>query len=583
MTAKRARSDGPSGLRREAEKNALAGEAKGRETLTPAQTQHALHELRVHQIELEMQNEELRRAQVDLDTARARYFDLYDMAPVGYFAISESGIILEANLTAANMLGVARDALVNYPMVPFVLKEDQDIYYLYCKQTTETCVPHACELRLVRGNGTEFWAHLTATVGPTPESLPNGIPAVRRVVMIDISERKRSEAEKTKLEDRLRQSQKMESVGRLAGGVAHDFNNMLHVIIGCSELALPQTDSGSQVFECLTQIQKAAQRSADLTRQLLGFARKQPISPKRLDLDDAVASMLKMLGRLIGEDIDLVWRPGKNAHPVMIDPSQLDQILANLAVNARDAITGVGTITIETSSVNIGDDDSTELVPGEYVLLSVSDDGCGMNRDTVANLFEPFFTTKELGRGTGLGLATIYGVVRQNNGYINVYSEPGYGTTFRIHFPRCESDPLEVPAAGVQSKPPTGTETVLLVEDEETLLTIVRQFLERLGYTVLATGNPIDALQMVEKHAGNFDLLVTDVVMPDMSGRELWRNIAARWPKAKCLYISGYPSGVIARQGIMEDGVNFLQKPFTISALAEKIREALGDEPEHKP
>ncbi|MFA4985961.1 MAG: response regulator [Candidatus Brocadiia bacterium] len=392
---------------------------------------------------------------------------------------------------------------------------------------------------------------------------------------------RRTREELSHSEAQLRQAQKMEAVGRLAGGVAHDFNNMLQVILGSSEIAMAQAEPGSQLFQFLNEIKKAGHRSADLTRQLLAFARKQTIAPKQLDLNDAVAGMLKMLARLIGEDINLVWRPGKGAQTVLIDPSQLDQILANLTVNSRDAITGVGSITIETSSVDVGEGDTSPgLIPGKYVVLSVSDDGCGMGKETIANIFEPFFTTKELGRGTGLGLATIYGIVKQNNGYINVYSEPEKGTTFKIYLPRYGEQVAPSAANGVNTHIPTGTETVLLVEDEPTLLVIISQFLERLGYTVLASGNPISALQLAERHAGNVDLLMTDVVMPDMSGHELWRNVSARWRGVKCLYMSGYPANVIAQQGVLEDGANFLQKPFSVNALASKLREVLGSNDE---
>ncbi|MFA4985920.1 MAG: response regulator [Candidatus Brocadiia bacterium] len=391
-------------------------------------------------------------------------------------------------------------------------------------------------------------------------------------------DRKRAEVEKLKLEAQLLQAQKMESVGRLAGGIAHDFNNMLSVILSHAEMAMSQVDETKPLYHHLHEIMEAAGRSANLTSQLLAFARKQPISPRLLDINDAVSGMLSILARLIGEAINLVWIPGKGAQAVMIDPSQFDQILTNLAVNSRDAIAGVGTITIETSSIDVGETDFPKLVPGKYVLVSITDDGCGMSHETMANIFEPFFTTKEPGKGTGLGLATTHSIVKQNNGFINVYSEPGRGTTFRIYFPRSESTAMEASGVEAKAKTTTGAETVLLVEDEAALLEIIRQSVERLGYTVLATGDPIEALQIAEKHSGSIDLLMTDIVMPDMSGRELRRNVAARWPNVKCLYMSGYPTSSLAPQGILEAGVHFLQKPFSTGTLAAKLRETLEED-----
>ena len=380
------------------------------------------------------------------------------------------------------------------------------------------------------------------------------------------------------LEAQLHQAQKMEAIGRLAGGVAHDFNNMLAVISGHADLALEQTAPDSPLYADLLAIQKASQRSADLTRQLLAFARKQTIAPKVLDLNDTIAGMLKMLGRLIGEDIELLWKPASTLWPVNMDPSQIDQIMANLVVNARDAITGVGKITIETGQAEFDEsycEAHAGFTPGQYVLLAVSDNGCGMSREILAQLFDPFFTTKPRGRGTGLGLATVYGIVKQNYGCINVYSEPGQGSTFKIYLPRHVADPGEASAAPPPPTAPTGAETVLLVEDEEALLKLSAQLLERLGYTVLAAGGPNQALQLAEAHPGIIHLLLTDVIMPDMSGRDLWQQLSALRPSLKCLFMSGYTANVIAHHGVLDEGVHFLQKPFSREALAAKLREAL--------
>ena len=381
------------------------------------------------------------------------------------------------------------------------------------------------------------------------------------------------------LEAQLHQAQKMEAVGRLAGGVAHDFNNMLAVISGHADLALERTAPDSPLRADLLEIQNAAGRSADLTRQLLAFARKQTIAPKVLDLNDTIAGMLKMLRRLIGEDIDLLWKPADSLWPVRMDPAQIDQILANLVVNARDAISGVGKITIETGRATFDEgycETHADFIPGEYVLLAVSDNGCGMDKVTLAQLFDPFFTTKPLGRGTGLGLATVYGIVKQNQGFINVYSEPGQGTSFKIYLPRyAASEPASARSMPAPAAVSTGTETVLLVEDEEALLKLGKLLLERLGYTVLAASGPGEALQLAEAYPDAIHLLLTDVIMPEMSGRDLWERLRALRPGLKCLFMSGYTANVIAHHGVLEEGVHFLQKPFPREVLASKLREVL--------
>jgi len=379
------------------------------------------------------------------------------------------------------------------------------------------------------------------------------------------------------LESQLRQAQKMESVGRLAGGVAHDFNNMLGVILGRTELALEKADPSLPFFADLQIIHKAAERSANLTRQLLAFARKQTIAPKVLDLNETVESMLKMLRHLIGEDINLAWLPGKNLWPVNVDPSQIDQILANLCVNARDAIAGVGKVTIETGPTAFDEAYCavhTECVPGEHVLLAVSDDGCGMDQETLEKLFEPFFTTKEMGKGTGLGLATVYGIVKQNNGFINVYTEPGQGTTFKIYLPR-HRGAIEQRQQEGAAESAGGHETILLAEDEPTILNMTKEMLQRLGYTVLAASLPGDAIRLAKAHAAEIHLLITDVVMPEMNGQDLARNLLSFCPNLKCLFMSGYTANVIVHHGMLEEGVQYIQKPFSRRALAAKVREVL--------
>ncbi|MCG2749299.1 MAG: PAS domain-containing protein [Desulfobulbaceae bacterium] len=438
----------------------------------------------------------------------------------------------------------------------------------YCptSKTLQDGLVHEATTQTPQAGGTRNYR-----VVSSPVLNPSGQVTAAIEMVEDITER-------LSLESQLHQAQKMESVGRLAGGVAHDFNNMLGVIIGHAELALDGMDPTQPLFTRLQEILKAALRSADLTRQLLAFARKQTVAPKALDLNEAVEGMLKMLRRLIGEDINLVWLPDSDLWQIKIDPSQIDQILANLCVNARDAITGVGKVTIETHTVTFDEAycaDHAEFQPGDFVMLAVSDDGQGMDKETLDKIFEPFFTTKGIGKGTGLGLATVYGVVKQNNGFINVYSEPGQGSIFKIYLPRHASKTGQMRKESPAAPDAQGDETILLVEDEAAILRITRFMLENLGYRVLAASTPKEAIRLAKEHAGEINLLLTDVVMPDMNGRDLAKMLISLYPGLKSLFMSGYTSNVIAQQGVLDDGINFIQKPFSRQDLAAKVREAL--------
>ncbi|HSW40837.1 MAG TPA: ATP-binding protein, partial [Acidobacteriota bacterium] len=393
-----------------------------------------------------------------------------------------------------------------------------------------------------------------------------------------ITELKRKKETREKLRAQLMHAQKMESIGRLAGGVAHDFNNMLNVILGNTEMALDQIDRSHPIYAELDEIRKTVGRSANLVRQLLGFARKQPIAPEFLDLNRTVDETLKMLRTLIGADIELVWRPAADLLPVKMDRSQIEQILANLCINARDAIENVGAITIETKNVALSEDDCSRrsgAAAGEYVLLKVCDNGCGMTEETLQCLFEPFFTTKPVDKGTGLGLSMVYGVVQQNNGFIEVDSAPGSGTAFSVYIPgrrtkKTVSHP-SIPAAS----PARGSETILIVEDEPAGLRMAQRMLEKAGYTVLTANRPGEALRLAETHAGRIDLLISDVIMPEMNGRELAGKISSLIPGVRCLFMSGYMADVIAAQGIFDAGASFIQKPFSREALYRKVRETL--------
>jgi signal transduction histidine kinase len=397
--------------------------------------------------------------------------------------------------------------------------------------------------------------------------------------LAEVTERIRAEEEKDKLEAQLQLAHKIESVGRLAGGIAHDFNNLLTVILGHAQLGIMKTDPSQPLFANFEEIYRAGQRSADLTRQLLAFARKQTVAPTVLDLNNTVTGMLNMLQRLIGEDIELTWLPATDLWHVNMDPSQIDQILVNLCVNARDAISGVGKITIETG--NIVSDDSycdhhTGFVPGEYVMLAVSDDGSGMDKETLGHIFEPFFTTKGVGEGTGLGLATVYGIVKQNNGFIYVYSETDHGTTFNIYLPRHDASPGQAQAESTEVFDVGGIETILLVEDERAILEMTTTMLKMQGYTVLSANTPDEAIHMAEEHSGEIHLLVTDVIMPRMNGQDLAKKLLPSYPHIKHLFMSGYTANVMAQNGILDVGVYFIQKPFSMQVLATKVREVLN-------
>jgi len=386
-------------------------------------------------------------------------------------------------------------------------------------------------------------------------------------------------AENRRLEEQLRQSQKVEAVGRLAGGIAHDFNNLLTAIIGYTDLVLNNFGDNNPLSADILEIKKAGQRAAKLTSQLLAFSRKQVLRPRVLDLNDVVSDMDKMLRRLIGADIELITLFGPELGHVRVDPGGIEQIIMNLAVNARDAMPQGGRLTVETTNVELDDAYARKHIavkPGPYVMLAVSDNGSGMDAETQSHLFEPFFTTKELGKGTGLGLSTVYGIVKQSGGNIWVYSEPGEGTVFKIYLPRV-TEAIETWESSIkdQTDKLTGTETVLVVEDESAVRNLVRNVLQRNGYTVLDANHGEEALRIAIRHEGIIHVMVTDVVLPHMSGRQLAQRMATIRSDIKVLYMSGYTDNAIVRHGVLDLGIAFLQKPFTTEALLRKVREVL--------
>jgi PAS domain S-box-containing protein len=669
------------------------------EGLSPDEIRTMFHELTVHQIELELQNEELRRTQAELDVARTQYFELYDLAPVGYCVLNEQGYVLEANLAFATMLGYARSRLHMQSIFRFFPHYDLMIFQSKMNRLFQMLERQTCDLRMKKKDGTELWVRMEATAAHH-----EGMPAARVVIsditdsklaelalkvseeryraitehthnaicivdeagkivwgnekmvaisgfpleqiynagsfvdliapesqgfvvenfqkfltgldyehhyvfsfmtasgekrlaekymsdfteqsgqrkliisIMDITDRRKAEEDKQLLTDQLQQAMKMEAVGRLAGGVAHDFNNLLTGIIGNISLILMHMNPDDPLVGTLTEVNRAAESAAALTRQLLAFSRKQIIEPRVINLNDTLSVMRKMLVRLIGEDIEFITIPGEGLGAVKIDPGQFEQILVNLTLNARDALPGGGKVVIETANVEL-DKDYCDLHgcsnPGPYVMLSVCDNGHGMSAEVKEHLFEPFFTTKEIGRGTGLGLATIYGIVKQADGIIEIDSDEGRGTTFRIYLPRVTEQvakrEIKNSAAAVEG----GDETVLLVEDEDIVRELAAIILKRLGYRVLVTRNGADACELAKSHKEGIDLLFTDIVMPGIDGRELAERLAVTCPEMKVLYTSGYTEDTIVHRGILEEGLNFISKPYHPQELASKLREVL--------
>lgn len=501
---------------------------------------------------------------------------IFNAANVGLSITDEKGNYVMYNNWWLNYLGYEAGELKQKTNLDITHPDDiETSRNNFLKVISGEISNYRIEKRFIRKDGSFLWGDLSVS----PVKNRNGEVQLMVGIVNDITDRKLAEEEREKLQSQLNQSQKMESVGRLAGGVAHDFNNMLGAIFGYTELSLRKLDPEHPVYKYLQDIKKTAERSATLTRQLLAFARKQTVALKILDLNETVEGMFKMLRQIIGEDISLEWLPFRSPVFVRMDPAQVDQLLVNLCVNARDAITDTGKVIIETGKAYFTEADISiheSVLPGDYVMLIVSDNGMGMDKETQEHLFEPFFTTKETGRGTGLGLATVYGIVKQNNGFINVYSEPGIGTTFRIYLPQHYSIPEYTESDEKNREPGQGNQTLLFVEDEAMLLNINSEILEELGYTVLTAASPGEAMRIAQNFSGKIDLLITDVVMPEMNGRDLAAGISSLYPGIKILFMSGYTADVIAHHGVLEEGVHFLQKPFSLNDLADKVKETLG-------
>jgi PAS domain S-box-containing protein len=510
-----------------------------------------------------------RRQRTQAEAERDRFYALsLDL----FCTLDAQGRVLDPNPSWERVLGWTPEELGATPLKERVHEEDLPIVQAMLAQLAEGKPVASVETRLQARDGS--WKWLLWSAQPVPQE------SITYAAARDISVRKGSEEALHRSEEQLRQSQKMEAIGQLAGGVAHDFNNLLTAILGYAELMTMRLKPGDPVLRDVAEIRKAAERASSLTRQLLVFSRKQMLSPRVLDLNAVVKQTESLLHRLIGEDVRLVSHLAPGLRPVRVDPSQLEQVLLNLAVNARDAMPRGGLLTIETQNVDLHEPltvGAEALGPGRYVLLAVSDTGIGMDRDTRRRVFEPFFTTKEQGKGTGLGLSTVYGIVRQSGGHVWVYSEPGHGACFRIYLPQADV-PATSPAPDAGTAPRRaghGTETVLVVEDEHAVRALTRQVLRLHGYDVLDASNGGEALAVAAAHDGPIHLLVTDVVMPGMTGPELAAKLQVARPETGVLFLSGYTAHAAVRGGMLQEGKDFLQKPFTPTDLAATVRAIL--------
>jgi len=514
----------------------------------------------------------------------SRKSSILDAALDAIITIDAAGRITEFNPAAEQMLGYGRTEALGRELAELIIPpafraRHKEGLARYLATGEARVLGRRIELTAIRRDGSEFPVELAIA------RVPGGGPVLFTGFMRDLSERRKAEDALLRSEEQLRASQKMEAVGRLAGGVAHDFNNLLTVIQGHSELLLTRLHDDDPIRKEIEEIRKAGDRAAGLTRQLLAFSRRQVLQARVLDLNEVVVDMEKMLRRLIGEDIDLITRPGPGIAHVKADPGQLEQVIMNLAVNARDAMPEGGRLIIETADATLDEEfcrTHPPTHPGRYVMLALIDTGIGMSPEILSHVFEPFFTTKERGKGTGLGLATVYGIVKQSEGYVWVESAPGGGSSFRIYLP-----PVDEPTQTTEPRvggatTDAGSETILLVEDEPVVRELARRILEMNGYTVLEAGDVVEARRLCDTHAGPIHILLTDVVMPVMSGRGLADALSGLRPEMRVLYMSGYTDDAIVRHGVLLEGVSFLQKPFTPQGLAAKIREVL-DLPRHPP
>lgn len=550
-------------------------------TFLSGEMEQALHDLRVHQIELEIQNEELRRTQEELEAARARYFDLYDLAPVGYITLSETGLILEANLNAATLLGVTRDNLVKQSLSRFILSEDQDIFYHHRNQIFTTNLPQGCELRLVKQDSTPFWVRLEAIATQTEDGL-----GVCRVVMSDITGLKKSEEERLELERRLLHSQKLESLGVLAGGIAHDFNNLLMAISGNLDMALLNLPQDSSARPWLKQSGQAAAHAVELTRQMLAYSGKGSFVVKRLHLSKLVNENAHLFKVAIAGTVTIDLHLAEHLPSIMADVGQIQQVVMNLITNASEALgEQPGVVTIATGILECDEQylgrSRLEEKPaaGRFVFLEVSDTGCGMDQETSQRLFDPFFTTKFAGRG--LGMAAVMGIVRGHHGALLVESEQGKGTTIRVLFPLRETGETVPPesessvAPEAALSPPLRTGTILVVDDDLKVCTLCASMVRLFGYTTLTAADGEEAVVLFREHSDEIVGVIMDLTMPRMDGLAAFTAMRRINPEVRVLLSSGFSEEAATSRFAGQGLAGFIQKPYQVSDLQKAIERAV--------
>ncbi|MBI1881479.1 MAG: response regulator [Chloroflexi bacterium] len=557
--------------------------------LSPADIRQLVHDLQVHQIELEAQNEELHRTQLELEASRDRYADLYDFAPVGYFTVGEKGLIVEANLTGAAMLGVTREDLLKRPLSHFIVREDQNSFYLYHRRLFDTQTLQACEIRLMKKDASQFYARLEGIVA---QDMERAAPVCRAVIR-DITERKQAEAALRESNRRLEQAltglkeaqektvqqERLAVVGQLAAGIAHDFNNILTGMLGFAQLLQmsPQMPEAAQAD--LGHIVTSGQRAAHLIRQLLDFSRKSIRWPQQLDLVPFIKEAVKFLERTIPENIRINLKIAPGVYLVEADPAQIQQLLTNLAINSRDAMPAGGILQIFVARIELEGEircvGCNQAVEGEWIRMTVTDNGRGIPPEALPRIFEPFFTTKEVGEGSGLGLAQVLGIVEQQGGHLTVNSREWRGTTFNIYLPPLTPSQDKVEAVEIAPGLPGQGETILLVEDEPMVLEVGRRILASLGYQALTARSGREALTVYAEHRDEIALVLLDMVMPDMDGVDLFNLLKAQTPEIKVVMMSGYPLGEKGARLLEQGVVDWFQKPMSYPDLAQIISQAL--------
>lgn len=549
----------------------LLGKGKGKD-LSGADAFAWVHELQVHQTELEMQNEELKRSRLELEESRNKYLELYEFSPIGYFTLDKQSAILEVNLSGAALLGVERGSLIGRRFQFFVETDLRSEYNTFCNQVFGSDVKQTGELRLMKNDASQWYAYLEGI------ALRDGEGGVKQcqIAVVDITKQKRAQEEEARLKDRLSHTQNLASIGVLAGGVAHNFNNLLMVVMGYAGILQTELEAGSPLMEYVHKIMYATQMAANLSKDLLAFSRKKPVHLQSVNMNNIIKDTEDMLVNLVRENNKLWITFAEKDCFVMADSDQIMHVLMNLATNARDAMPNGGELKICTDVVEM--DDAFIRTHGfgkigKYVLTSFSDTGVGMDEDTRLKIFMPFFTTKEVGKGTGLGLATVDGIVKQHHGYIDVESKKGIGTTFRIYLPAVTAgDSLKTDAV---IAPKAGTETVLLAEDENYVSDLIKTVLEKNGYGVITAVNGSDAVDKFMKNRDKIHLLLFDIIMPFKSGKQAYEEIKKTNPDIKVVFMSGYDDSISSKMDIINEGLDYISKPVSPIKLLEKAREAL--------